>query len=218
MRRGNTKQLLSFRLILYCLVWMSFSFGQAELQQQKTTKPLREYTWSSLSQTLWDPIKKKHISRTMDLHFYCRSSNKAHVFLLSMLEISHPSPIVVKIQTGYIPPSRRGFMQFIYLAEWNEDQKKWAVLQKNQNFLQDIIQLSVQVFRNQEMGKQEYQERIQYCQTLQKPQKCYQSSSGWQPAEPYILLEAGLSKEFDKLYFTFDPRKVNNLQQLQCRS
>lgn len=209
----DMNQWLKFTLCFLVGAVCSYSYGQAPLQKEK----LNQYTWSSLSKALWDPVKKKHISHTIDMHFYCSGKNTINVSLLRLPEKT-PSPAVIRIQTGYTPPSRKGFMQFIYTAEWSADRKKLLIHQHNQNTVEDFMRLRTQVFKNQEMGKQEYQEKIQYCQKLKNSQKCYQSSSNYQVGEASIILEVDFTSKSNKFYFAFDPTPLEFLKKLSCYS
>ena len=204
--------LLNFRSILFFLIFISCSYGQAQTQKKN------QYTWSSLSKALWDVKKKEHISNTVDVHFDCSDSNKINISLLRLPQNSSRSPVIIRIQTGYIPPSRKGHKQFIYTSEWSADRKKLLIHQTNQNMVLDLFQLHQQVFKNQEMGKQEYQEKIKHCQTLEDPQNCISSSSGYQPGEPSIILEVDFGEKFEKSYFIFDPEQLQHLKQLRCYS
>ena len=195
---------------LYFLFWTACSYGQIP-------ENLNQYTWSSLSKSLWDPVKKKHTSHTVDMHFDCNERNKINVSLLRLPE-KILSPAIIRIQTGYTPPSRKGFMQFIYTAEWSTDRKKLLIHQYNQNTVEDLMRLHTQVFKNQEIGKKEYQEKIQHCQKLKAPQKCYQSSSNYQVPEPSIILEVDFTNKSNKLYFIFDPTPLESLKKLNCYS
>ena len=202
-----------FKFTLCVLIGAVCFYGQAQLQKEK----FNQYIWSSLSKTLWDPVKKEHISHTVDMHFDCNDRNKINVSLLRLPEKTQ-FPVIIRIQTGYTPPSRKGFMQFIYTAEWNSNRKKLLIHQHNQNIVEDLMRLRTQVFKNQEMGKKEYQEKIQYCQKLKEPQKCYQSSSNYQVGEASIILEVDFTKKSNKLYFIFDPTPLESLKKLNCYS
>ena len=202
-------KMFNFKSTLCLLILISHSYGQAQREK------ISQYTWSSLPQALWDVQKKEHISYTVDVHFHCNGGNKINISLVQLPQNMPPrSPVIIRTQTGYTPPSKKGWMQFIYTAEWSTDRKKLLIHQNNQNMAADLLQLRTQVFENHEMGRQEYQERIQYCQTLKDPQKCVSSSSGYQTGESSIVLEADFGKK--KFYFMFDPTNLKDLQQLHC--
>ena len=204
--------MLYCRIILCFLICLSSLYSQADLQKEKK----KQYTWSSVSKALWDVKKKKFVSDTIDLHFQCSDGDKIQVSVLRLSENLAPFPVIIKIQTGYVPPSGTGYMQFIYTAEWSADRGKLLVHQQNQNITEDFMRLRTQVFKNQKIGKEEYQEKIQYCETLQESQKCFSSASGYQVGEASMALELDFGKNFEKLYFIFDPVKLNNVEQLHC--
>ena len=226
---------------MYFLICLSSLYSQAGLVGLQKNKK-QQYTWSSISKALWDINKKKFVSNTIDLHFQCGSKkgsgragvggndsgigrgpslghrNKIHVSVLRSPKNSTSFPVIMRIQTGWTPPSGKGYMQFIYIAEWNADKSRLLVHQKNQNITKDLIRLSTQVFKNQEIGKKEYQEKIKYCETLKNPQKCFASASRYQVGEALILLELDFGKKFEKLLFAFDPTTLKNVKQLHCYS
>ncbi len=129
---------------------------------------------------------------------------------------------VVRLITNNTPPSGQGYKKFIYVSRFSKENKSLSLHKRDVlPFLEDLNTLHQQVLQNQKQGIKEYDEKIKYCESRPKKsrQKCFESSSGYQPRPPLIAIwiEADEAKRpagrFNSL---FDPKELDSLKKLPC--
>lgn len=133
-------------------------------------------------------------------------------------------------QVGNVPPSQRGYKEFVYPVRIQERGGGFSFPPSRQvQFRKDLKELTKQSLENQKQALREYQEKTNYCQTLPpgragckgekvcetRPQ-CFQSSSGYQPQTPSLIMSVEYPNK--KWYSVFDPRDLQNLNRLKCHS
>ena len=202
---------------LLLIVFCSFiSLGETASQV------LEKYVLSSRGEPLWNPIKKEHIPDVLDIHFNCDSQNRLSIAL------SHPrfplgvhfSSVIIKTRAKHYPPEGEKESQFIYVAQFSQDNKQFKIHSRRVNeFIKDFEKLSRQAYRNEQNRLKEYDDRIKYCQSLptEQQQQCFQSSSGYQDVQSAILVEVHFSDPSSQtIYSFFDYQKIKNLKKLSC--
>ena len=170
-------------------------------------RPLKEYLWEADNITV---------------QFSCDKNNKLKVALFdpAQPDMAQGSLAIIRMSAGNVPPSGKGYKKFIYASRFLKKAKKLYIRkERTKDFMSELELLRRQTFKNKEVAGKEYDEKIKYCGQLPKKQrdKCYSSSSGYQPAEPVIIL--WIVAEGQKKppgYAKFDPQKLENLKKLSC--
>ncbi len=172
---------------------------------------------------IWTAFKTESFETQMTIRFVCDKKNQMNIYLTD-----HGQPdfvkewqAIVRMVTGNFPPSRKGYKKIIYTGKFMNDGKTLPIRQRDiKYFLEELNILRTQVFKNKEMGIKEYNEKINYCNKLPKKrqQLCYNSASGYQVKEPHIIIwiVAEEIRHPAGKYGVFDPKPLENLQNLPC--
>ena len=211
---------LVFRLVLTCAAFcVLVTAGGKNLSDEKET------TVPTVAERgfLWKPVSNMQKDGGMIFHFFCDGGGRQPQVILKaegLPDFVSGVSAILRTAVGNPPPSGKGYKKFIYTGKFSKEGKKLLISGRLARRLnRELHILHRQISENQKMAETEYQERINYCKSLPNPrrQKCYQSSSGYQPVRPLMLLtvtveEGGQSKDFFAL---FDPNLLKNLK-LSC--
>ena len=174
-------------------------------------------------QFLWQAFNKH--KKSITVHFTC-DEDKINV---AFTDPGQPDYVkgwqaIIRLVTANLPPSRTGYMKLIYTSAFEQNRKTLYIRKRNiKLFMQELNALRLQTFKNKDRAVKEYDEKIKYCGALPKnrQQKCYESSSGYQPTSPgiFIWIKAeetppGASGKAS----LFDPLALEKLKKLSCYS
>ena len=155
----------------------------------KVTAGATKFVWKAVNQG----------ADSVNVHFTCNKNNQIRVAFIGpgRADFVKGGIAIIKMSTANVPPSGKGYQEFIYTAVLHGDQRILNINKRNiKFFMKELNTLRAQTFKNREAGIAEYQEKINYCADLPKDrqQKCYSSSSGYQPEEPRIFIEVTVDK------------------------
>ena len=173
---------------------------------------------------LWQSTSQHLDKNDISILFSCDQQNHLRITLRDPGQPNHIKGLygIIRLITNNFPPSGKGYKKFIYVSRFSKENKSISIHKRDVPFfLADLNTLYKQVFANQEQGIKEYDEKIKHCESLPKKsqQRCFQSSSGYQPHPPAIAIwiEADEAKRppgrFNSL---FNPKELDSLKKLPC--
>ena len=208
-----------FRRVLTFAVLFAWAAGGKSLLNKKETtdSPVVEQGF------LWKSVNNMQKNRDMTFHFFCDGDRHQPRVVLraeGLPDFVKGAPAILRTAVGNAPPSGKGYKKFIYTGEFSKGEKALFISERQaQRFTRELHILQRQISENRKTAGEEYQEKINYCKNLpeDRRQKCYQSSSGYQPVRPLMFLtvtveEGGKSKDFFAL---FAPELLKN-RNLSC--
>ncbi len=170
---------------------------------------------------LWQAFNKHKTSITV--RFTCNEKGQINI---AFTDPGQPNYVkgrqaVIRMVTANFPPSTRGYMKLIYTSTFEKDHKTLNIRKRDiKYFMQELNVLRLQTFKNKDITAKEYEEKIKYCSALPKSQrqKCYESSSGYQPTSPgiFIWIKAEETPPGSSRESLFDPSILENLKKLSC--
>ena len=204
--------------IMKCLIfkWISLSLVTMWLASSAKAKKPVGFLWQSTN---------KHLDQNnISVLFSCDRSNQMRI---TLRDPGQPDYIkgfhgVIRLITNNTPPSGKGYKKFIYVSLFSKENKSIPIRKRDVSyFLEDLKVLHSQVLKNQEMGIKEYNEKIQYCESLaqKSQQRCFQSSSNYQPHPPLIamwIVADETNRSAGRFNSLFDPKELDQLKKLPC--
>lgn len=215
----------SMLVLLYTPPKEAFSFvHKAKPKEGKQIiRKIKNLNNNKVTQFLWTAFKTESFEEQMTVRFSCDKNNQMNIVLTDpgQADFVKGWQAIVRIATGNVPPSRKGYKKFIYTGTFLNNAKTLSIRKRDvKHFLKELNTLRVQALKNQETGIKEYDEKINYCNKLPQKnrQSCYHSASGYQVQNPHIIIwiVAEETKRSAGKYGVFDIKPLENLKKLSC--